>query len=183
MEPPGLLLLSDRFVLRPIDTDDVDDVHAIWTDENVRRFLFDGETIPIDQTREIVEKNHALFAQQGYGIWGIREQGTDQLVGFAGLWHFRTPPALELLFGVSYDHWNRGIATESSRRVIQYAFADLELGDVDASTDAGNAASIRVLEKLGMSFTRRDVVDELDTVFYKLSRATWQSSLRTGLVP
>jgi RimJ/RimL family protein N-acetyltransferase len=39
---------------------------------------------------------------------------------------------------------------------------------VRASTDVGNVASIRVLEKLGARFDRRDTVGCLDTVFYEL---------------
>ena len=78
---------------------------------------------------------------------------------------------------MAHAHWNRGIATESARRVIRYAFMDLEFQSIEASTDIGNTASLRVLEKLGMAVDRRDVVDGLDTVFYTLSRSAWRSSL------
>jgi len=39
------------------------------------------------------------------------------------------------------------------------------------STDAANVASIRLIERLGMSYERRAVVGGLDTVLYQLSRA------------
>ena len=68
------------------------------------------------RTREIVEKSKALFDERGFGIWGIRERGSNELIGFAGYWHFRTPPSLELLFGVAPSHWHRGIATERIER-------------------------------------------------------------------
>lgn len=142
----------------------------------MRRFLWDGNVVPFAQTAEIAERSSRLFKECGFGIWGVRERDSNQLVGFAGFWHFRTPPSLELLFGVASDHWNRGIATEASRCVIRYGFDVLCFPAIDASTDGANAASIRVLQKLGMSLSNRAVVNGLDTLFYTLRRDAWQNA-------
>ena len=106
---------SERLSLRPIEVDRVEALHSLWTDERVRRYLWDGEEISLQRTRVIVETSSALFEESGFGIWGVCNRGSDELLGFAGYWHFRTPPSLELLFGVASGRWNRGIATESSR--------------------------------------------------------------------
>lgn len=174
--PWNLEIESERLLLRPVGTESVESLHSLWTDEPVRRFLWDGDVIPLEQTLEIVEKNRALFEESGFGIWGVHERGSDDLVGFAGYWHFRTPPSLELFFGVTPGHWNRGIATEASRLLIRYGFEELGFEKIDASTDYANTASIRVLEGLDMSFHRREVVDGLDTLFYRLTRADWQAA-------
>jgi ribosomal-protein-alanine N-acetyltransferase len=163
-----------RLSLRPIGAADVPVLHRLWTDEPIRRFLWDGKVIPVEQTREITERNCRLFEECGFGIWSVRERHADEPVGFAGFWHFHTPPSLELLFGVASHHWNRGIATDSSRCVIRYGFEVLGLRTIEASTDTANTASVRVLEKLGLSFRKRAVVDGLDTVFYALPRDVWQ---------
>jgi ribosomal-protein-alanine N-acetyltransferase len=165
-------LVSERLTLRPVGDDDVETLHAIWTEEPVRRFLWDGEVIPFERTRDIVRRSRALFEEKDFGIWGVRERSLDELVGFAGFWYFRSPPWLELLFGVAPNHWGRGVATEVSRRLLGYAFDDLGFDAVDASTDAGNVASVRVMEKAGMHFRRRAIVDGLDTLFYRCERET-----------
>lgn len=89
-------LTSERLSLLPVEKTDVEPLHRLWTVEQVRRFLWDGKVIPLQQTREIVEKSRELFDQYGFGIWGIRELNSDALVGFVGLWHFHQPPSLEL---------------------------------------------------------------------------------------
>ena len=170
------MILSERLSLFPVAVGDVEVLHALWTDEEVRRFLWDGEVIPLERTRETIQKSGTLFDRCGFGIWAVRERSSDELLGFAGYWHFRTPPSLELLFGVAPGHWNRGIATESSRCLIRYAFEDLGFSTVEASTDPDNAASLRVLDKLGMLLQRRAVVDGLETVFYQLTRDQWESA-------
>jgi ribosomal-protein-alanine N-acetyltransferase len=163
-------IVSRRLSLRPVGREDVPALHSLWTDERVRRFLWDGKVIPVERTRDIVEKSGTLFANAGFGIWGVRARGANELLGFAGYWHFRSPPTLELLFGVKASHWSRGIAMEASRSVIRYGFEVLHFTAIDASTDSANAASARVLEKLGMILRRRALVDGLDTLFYRINR-------------
>jgi len=46
--------------------------------------------------------------------------------------------------------WGQGIATEAARRLLRHAFEVLRLDPVMAVIMADNAASRRVLEKLGM---------------------------------
>lgn len=89
-------------------------------------------------------------------------------MGFAGLWDFRDPPELELLFGIGSQWWGKGFARESANAVMQYAFNQLGFDRINASTDAPNAGSARVLERLNMRQTRRETVDGLDTVFYAI---------------
>jgi RimJ/RimL family protein N-acetyltransferase len=164
-------------------TADVPALHRLWTDARVRRFLWDGKVVPLECTAEIVEKNTRLFEACGFGIWGVRARNATELVGFTGYWHFHTPPSLELLFGGTADHWHRGIATESSRCVMHYGFEALDFRTIEASTDVANAASVRVLEKLGMSFRQRAVRDGLDAVFYALRRDDWWEANQPSIAP
>lgn len=182
-------LNTNALILRPVESADIAPLHSIWTDKAVRQFLWDGETIPLEQTKQIVMQSQALFDESGFGIWGIHNglqgkssandnrnaQNTSlkdqhafhKIIGFAGFWYFRTPPSLELLFGVTPEYWGQGIATEASQRLIRYGFEDLDFDVVEASTDVENKSSIRVLEKLGLSLHKRAVVEGLDTLFYR----------------
>ena len=171
-------LTSARLSLAPLGPADAASLHRLWIEEPVRRYLWDGEVVSIEKTEEMVETNRRLFRDSRFGIWGVRERNSDQLIGFAGYWHFRDPPCLELLFGVEPNHWNRGIATESSRSVIRYGFEALNFQKIDASTDVGNTASITVLKKLGMTQQHRAVTDGLDTIFYTLHQAEWTNHCR-----
>ena len=57
-----------------------------------------------------------------------------------------------------------------------YGFDVLEMTTIWASTDAGNRASIRVLEKLGFQRFRRDTIAGLDTIFCELERSGFTRS-------
>lgn len=178
-DTPTSELMTKRLSLRPVATADVRPLHALWTQEPVRRFLWDGEIVPLEQAREIVERNRTLIETFGLGIFGLREHGSGTLLGFAGFWHFHEPPALELLYGVASEHWGRGFATEAARRVVDHGFETLGFETIGASTDPPNVASMRVLEKLGMVPTRRETLTGHDTAFFELRRKAWARSRRT----
>jgi len=169
-------LVTPRLTLSPLGTADTEALHALWTAPGVRRFLWDDEVIPTDRTAEVVRRSALLFAERGLGLWSARLRdsvsgyGGAKLAGFAGYWYFRDPPELELLYGVAEPLWGRGLGTELARVMIQYAWGSLGFHDVNASTDRGNTASVRVLEKLGFTMTRHAVVGGLDTVFFTLAR-------------
>lgn len=169
-------LETPRLTLAPLSERQADRMHALWTSPGVRRFLFDGDTIPLRKTRELLRENQRLFQRRGLGIWGAQRKGTGELIGFAGFWHFRDPPQLEFLFGVRDDCRGRGYATEAGRTVIGHAFGRLGMDEIAASTDVGNQASCRALEKLGMTLEDRRVVDGLDTLFYRLAKPATPSS-------
>lgn len=171
------VLDTPRLRLAPFRTDEAGLLHQLWMDPGVRRYLWDDQVIPPEQTVEILTKSEELFRQHGYGLWSLRlrDEGPQpgELAGFAGFWYFRDPPELELIFGLAPAAWGRGLAVEASRALLRYAFEELGFSEVRASTDAENQASLRALEKLGMRCDRRSTVQGLDTVFFGLRREEW----------
>jgi RimJ/RimL family protein N-acetyltransferase len=149
---------------------DRDLLHELWTSPGIRRFLWDDEVIPIERTVAMIEQNQRLFEDMGYGLWGMWPATSQVLSGFCGLWPLRDPPELELVYGTAEPLWGLGHTTDVAQAVIAYCFDSLGMTVIRASTDPPNVASVRVLEKLGFQFVRRQSVAGLDTVFYELHR-------------
>jgi RimJ/RimL family protein N-acetyltransferase len=80
-------------------------------------------------------------------------------------------------YWIGEQYWNRGIATECVRLIIDYAFFSPELGlkEIVAYVFPENKASIRVLEKIGMK--RKGIVNE----YHKLSKR-YRNSLIYAIV-
>lgn len=130
--------------------------------------------IPFARTRDIIETSSTLFNERGYGLSAIRKHGRDQLLGFTGYWFLRSPPELELLFGIASDFWGQRIATEAARSMIQYGFEMLGFEVIAAIADAPNPASLPVLDKLG---TRRcALADKPDACFLSLTNWDWANA-------
>jgi [ribosomal protein S5]-alanine N-acetyltransferase len=167
-----MILQSGRLVLRPVRPQDHAVLHALFSQLGVRRFVFDDEIISSEQTTEIIRTSGDLFRTQQFGLWLAERRGDSSgaadFVGFGGLWYFRDPPELELLYGVADAELKQGYGREIARAVVDYGFTRLQMAEVRASTDAAHADSRRLLEVLGFTFERRAVVGQLDTVFYSL---------------
>jgi len=161
-------LQTARLVLRPLRAADADELHALWTAPGVRRYLWDDQVIPRERTTAVITESERLFTAEGYGLWGARDRASGELVGFGGFWYFHEPPRLELLYGVAESHWTQGLATELATTVMRFGRDRCGFQEILASTDAPNAASVRVLEKLGFEMERQATVAGLDTLFFRL---------------
>jgi RimJ/RimL family protein N-acetyltransferase len=159
-----------RLVLTPATRADASALHALWSSAGARRFLWDDEAIPLARTEAVIATSEQLFERRRHGLWCVRTRRSHELIGFGGLWPFREPPEFELLYGVAEDRWGRGYAGEIARAVLAYCFDALAMPRVRASTDVANAASVRVLEKLGAVLVEQRIVGGLDTAFYEVAR-------------
>jgi ribosomal-protein-alanine N-acetyltransferase len=152
----------------------------------VRRFIFDGQTVPRARTQEIAERSVALFARHGFGLWLAREAAAPAsaaIVGFGAFWHFRDPPELELLYGVADDKVGRGYGVEIADAIVSHGFDVLHMPVIRASTDAANVPSQRVLDRLGFALERRGTVGGLDTLFYSRSNPAANDRASAGRGP
>jgi ribosomal-protein-alanine N-acetyltransferase len=160
-----MTIVTARLVLEPVAPADQAALHEVFTEPGVRRVIFDDVVIPLAQTTEIIARSVHLFGASRFGLWLAR--ASDQLVGFGGLWYFREPPELELLYGVRDAQVKRGYGREIARAIVEYAVQTLGFTEVRASTHPAHADSRRVLDDLGFTFERQANVGGLDTVFYK----------------
>jgi ribosomal-protein-alanine N-acetyltransferase len=152
------VLTTERLVLRPVTTQDHAGLLAHWIMLDVRRFLFDGAVLSPAEITGVIEDSARSFAAAGYGLWLIRERDGTDLVGTAGLRPLEDLGP-EVIYSLAPSVWGRGYATEAARAVVEHALGPLGLPEVLAEVDEGNAASVKVIERLGM--TRFDVVPGL----------------------
>ena len=102
------------------------------------------------------------------------------VIGKAGFW--KLP---EVGYILHPDHWGQGIAGEAVRAAIDHVFATRDLDDLTADVDPDNAASIRLLERLG--FVKTGFAERTwnigwewkNSLYYGLSRADRSARLRT----
>jgi RimJ/RimL family protein N-acetyltransferase len=109
----------------------------------------------------------------------IEYQG--QVIGKAGAW--RLP---EVGFLLHPDHWGKGLAHEAMTAVIAHLFAAHEVEALTAEADPRNAASLRLLGRLGFVETGRaertmQWRDEwCDSVYLAVPRTAWTGRRQRG---
>ncbi len=171
------VLNTDRIRLRPISPEDVDALHALWTDPDVRRYLWEDRIIPRETVEEIVARSLTTFESGGYGFFAMElRDRAGELIGFCGHRRDDAEDQIELLYGIHPTYWGEGLAAEAANEVLRFGFEACEFDRVVAATDTPNQQSVRVLQKLGMTFDCRREFHGLDTVFFSMTRSEFLES-------
>jgi RimJ/RimL family protein N-acetyltransferase len=151
-----LIFKSKRLLFRHLELGDLDDLYALYSDPELRRYFPDG-TLSREATREELEwflDGHPKHPE--LGLWATIHKETGQFLGRCGLlpWMIDGRFEVEVAYMIAKTHWGEGLGTEAAQAVLDYGFANLGLKRLICLISHGNAASIRVAEKIGMHFER-----------------------------
>jgi RimJ/RimL family protein N-acetyltransferase len=170
-------LEARRVLLRWLDDGDVAALYAIFADPEVMRYWSAPPLGDVEDAGRLLDEIRRHFREKTLFQWGVARREDDRVVGTCTL--DRPDPVnlrAEIGFALSREHQGRGYMGEALDALLDHAFGPLGLRRIEADVDPRNAASIRLLEKLGF---RREghlrqrwrVGDEVqDSLFYGLLR-------------
>jgi ribosomal-protein-alanine N-acetyltransferase len=143
-------LETERLLLRPFTTDDVDAIHEVLGDAEIMTYY--PAPFTLEKSRQWVEWNLANYRAHGHGLWVLESKETGRLVGDCGLVPQVIDGVTEVEVGwhVHRDHQRRGLATEAARECCRYAFEEMGVTKLISLIRPENVPSRRVAEKLGM---------------------------------
>jgi RimJ/RimL family protein N-acetyltransferase len=148
-------MASERLKYRAVTLNDLDAFISLVQDEYVRRYMMDGVLHPPEWCAERIRESEALFERHGIGLWLACERESDQLVGFCGFLKVLAVdpvhPEPELAYALFERFARRGYATEMAGASIAAARMQSWSTPIFAGVDEVNAASLRVLEKIGFA--------------------------------
>ena len=178
----SLRIEASRLFMKPLQLQDAQEVYAYRSHPAVTRYQ---SWRPVRE--EDVEAFILKYGKNNMGVvdsWcqlGVHKKATQELIGDVGM-HFLAPDGqqVELGFTISPKHQRRGYASEAVEALLSFLFGSLNKHRVVASVDPSNAASIALLEKMGMRkqafhiqsvWTREGWGDD---VIYAVLRKEWK---------
>ncbi len=154
-EPQLPRLETARLVLRPFDLADAPELQRLAGDPAVA----DGTLLPHPYADGVAEAWIAHQAEEraaGHRFAFAVERAEDRaLVGSIGLEIDAAGNQAKLGYWIGRPYWGRHYATEAGRAVVAYGFGVLGLERIWAPRFHWNAASGRVLEKIGFAHEGR----------------------------
>ena len=163
-------LETPRLLIRPFTEDDLLDFAAI-----MHACFPDGPVHPVADRAllayyALADRVQVRLRQPPYGDRAVILKQTATLIGAVGLVpclapfgqlpsrgrieHARFTPEVGLFWAVAPEHRNRGYASEAATAFVGYAFDELQLEQIVATTEHDNAASIATMRRLGMTIER-----------------------------
>lgn len=145
---------TERLSAERLEQDHLEFIHRMNKDDQVMAYL--GGKRSREQTLEYMEHNLAHWDKYGYSIWILRENATGILVGRGGLRNtvMDQKDEVEVAYGLLPEYWNRGLATEFLKAVVDIGLSQLGLSGLVCVANPDNLASRRVMEKAGFEFER-----------------------------
>jgi RimJ/RimL family protein N-acetyltransferase len=146
-------LSTDRLVIRSFRPKDLDAFAAYRSDPGVARYQ-SWDVFELAQAESFVAEMATLHPGIP-GQWfqfAVTDRSSDELLGDTALCVDAADPSrAELGFTFAPAHQGKGFATEAVRATIDYAFERLGVDVLVAITDARNAPSIALLDRIGMT--------------------------------
>ena len=147
----GVVLTTERLILRPWRMDDLNDFFEYASVEGVGEMAGWKHHGSLEESRGILEqfcsgkKTFAIeYNGKAIGSVGIKDYRAEEYPEFDSL------KCMEIGFALSKDYWGQGLMPEALRAVMDYLFDVVGLNRVAACHDANNPKSGRVMEKAGM---------------------------------
>jgi RimJ/RimL family protein N-acetyltransferase len=182
----GEPIVTERLILRLMTADDLDDVYAYQSREDVCRYLLFEPRTREDVAEQVARHACAttLAADGDYWQLAIELPATDDAPARVIGDSYFTIASLENSRGeigwtMHPDFTGRGYAVEAARAVLDVAFRVMTLHRVIAELDPRNDASIALCKRLGMreeAFYVKDLWFKggwADTGLYAILREEW----------
>lgn len=166
----GLLIQTERLLLRPLTADDIDDLVALYAEPQVTQFMGRMDRRQTSDWLALVQQD---YAEGRPARLAVTDRVTGRLLGRAGLKYWPQFSETELGWVLHPDAWGHGYATEAAEASADWGFHDLDVPYLTAMIHPDNHRSIAVAQRLGMSPRRSDTLLGGPVTVYSLDREEW----------
>lgn len=166
---------KDLYV-RPSKLEDAESMFSMLSDPESMKYWSDQPITEMHEAIEVLNKDLESDAQGNSLCWAVCLAGQNKMIGKCILFQFSDQNhRAEIGYLLNREYWRQGLMQQALTAVIDFAFDTLKLHRIEADVDTENAASLRLLEKLG--FKREGLFRDRWFVYNE-----WQDSVMLGLL-
>jgi RimJ/RimL family protein N-acetyltransferase len=149
------LIETARLALRRMTTDDAAFIVRLLNQPSFLRFIGDkGVRTEEDARRYIEEGPLASYGRHGFGLFLVELREARTPIGICGLLKRDTLEDVDLGLAFLPEFEGKGFGFEAAEATLGYGYGTLGLEKIVAIVSKDNAASIHLLEKLGLRFEK-----------------------------
>ena len=149
------VLSTARLDIAELTLDDAEFIFALVNEPSWLAYIGDRGVRTLDDARGYLTNGPlAMYARHGYGLWRVTRRDDGAVVGICGLLKRDTLPDADIGFAFLPAYRGEGYAREAAEATLRHAHETLALPRILAIVSPDNAASIRLLERVGFAFER-----------------------------
>ncbi len=143
---------TERLLLRQILPEDADDMYEYSSDHDVTRYLLWDVHSDYYHTKDYIHYLQERYALGDFYDWAVIHKESGKMIGTCGFTNLDIPNfCAEIGYVLNPRYRGNGYAPEAASRVIRFAFEELSMERVSAICMKENTASLRVMQKCGMT--------------------------------
>lgn len=156
------ILETERLILRQFTPDDAPFILELVNEPSFIKNIGDRGVRSLEDAKRYIETGPvSSYARNGFGLYLVQLKESGESIGMCGLIKRPTLDDVDIGYAFLPKFWSKGYAVESALAAKEQAYT-LGLKRLVAITDPANDGSIRVLEKIGMTFERMVRLSEDD---------------------
>ncbi len=162
---------TERLILREFQLTDAEFLYELNADPEVIQFTGDPAFASVQEAADLI-KNYDQYKLYGYGRWSVITKEGNQFIGWCGLKNHPKEGFIDLGYRLFKSAWGNGYATEAAKACLEYGHYELGMKEIVARVLPENKASIRVIEKIGMTYFKTGTCghDHDNALYYKSLR-------------
>lgn len=163
-------LETSRLALRRLTLDDAEALFRTVGDRHVMHFWAPGPDQNVKQTCERINAINEHWNIHGFGDWALIEKSQNSLIGFCGLHYITGTKEVNVGYAIEKSKWNMGFGTEIVKKILDIGFNQLRLKEIVAVIDPRNEASLKLIQKCGLTYWKDSSYMGRPRVVYKIAK-------------
>jgi len=146
------VLESERLIYKKIVPENTYDMYEYSKQEEVTRYLLWTPHISVTQTERYINLLQKKYANGSFWDFGLTSKEDGKFIGTCGITSIDDDTnTLEIGYVLAPNYWEKGLATEAARKVMDYCFTTFSPDRICGKFMEGNDGSMGVMKKLGMT--------------------------------
>lgn len=143
---------------------DVQEYAKLVADPAVMQYIGNGLPQTYGDAESYVKKCIANIDLKGWSRFVVVNKHTNDFMGFCGFSDYNN----ELDFGWRYAKrfWGKGYGTEAAKAVLNLGLTKFHFPRIVSIAYPENIGSIRIIEKIGMTFEKKILLNSKDVLQY-----------------
>lgn len=168
---------TDKLILRELTTLDAKHFFKLNSDPEVMLFTGDDPFQSVTEAEHFLE-HYSHYSEHGFGRWAVIRKSDNEFIGWCGLkmhqptLRIKTNNYVDIGFRFFRKYWGQRYATEAARKSLELGFSRFGLKEIIGRTAKENIGSIKVLEKIGLSYFKNGECEGIeDALYYRIAKS------------
>jgi len=164
------MITTERLTFRKFEPDDLPQLIQQRSEPHMNRYLGGTRMQNPEALAKRIRFYMGCYDSHGFGMCPMYLKETGEFIGVAGIQPLDETDEIEVGYSVIKKYWGLGIGTEAAKGWMEFGFNQSGLERIVAVAVLENAASRRVMEKLGMTYEKTEEHYGEDCAFYAISK-------------